>query len=64
MKKIFASKVTHWFHWYLAKDRVGHYAINSLLYSMLSKKYGKMYEKLISQLQMYAKVIRILSKGC
>ena len=30
---------------------------------MMREKYVKMYERFISQLQMYAKVIRILSKG-
>ena len=60
-KKIFAGKHNHWFHWYLSKDGIGHYAINSLYYFItLREKYVKMYEKFISQLQMYAKVIRIL----
>ena len=64
MKKIFASKLNHLYHWYLSKDGVGHYAINSLLYlTTLREKYVKMYEKFISQLKMYAKVIRVFLKG-
>ena len=50
--------INHWFHWYLSQDGVGHYAINSLLYlRTLREKYVKMYEKLISKLQMYARAI-------
>ena len=30
-EKLFAHKHNHWFHWYLSRDGVGHYAINSLL---------------------------------
>ena len=30
-KKIFARKIYHWFEWYLHKDGVCHYAINSIL---------------------------------
>ena len=49
---------------YLSQDWVGHYDINSLLYfRTLREKYVKMYEKFIVQLEMYAKAIRILSKG-
>ena len=29
--RLFAGKLDHWYHWYLSKDGVGHYAINSLL---------------------------------
>ena len=62
-EKIFAGKLDHWFHWYLSKEGIGHYAINSLLYlTMLKEKHVKINEKFISQLQMYAKAIRILSK--
>ena len=42
-EKLFASKLNHW---YLSKDGVGHYAINSLLFlTMTREKYVKMYEK-------------------
>ena len=52
-EKIFAGNLNPWFHWYLSKDGVGHYAISSLLYlTMFREKYVKMYEKIISQLQM------------
>ena len=41
-----------------------HYAINTLIYiTTLREKYVKMYEEFITQLCMYAKAIRILSKG-
>ena len=43
---------------------IGNYVINSLLiWTTTREKYVKMYERFIMQLQMYAKVIRILSKG-
>ena len=32
IEKLFAGKLNQWYHWYLSKDGVGHYAINSLLY--------------------------------
>ena len=63
-EKLFAGKLDSWYIWYLTKDAVGHYAINSLLYlRTLREKYVKMYEEFINQLCMYAKAIRILSKG-
>ena len=31
-KELFARKLDHWYHWYLSKDRVAHYALNPLLY--------------------------------
>ena len=56
-EKLFAS-------WYLSKDGVGHYAINSLLFLTTTRqKYVKMFARFISHLQMYAKAIRILLKG-
>ena len=36
--KIFASKLNHWFHWYLSKDGIGHYAINSLILNNIKEK--------------------------
>ena len=34
-----------------------------LFLTMTREKYVKMYERFINQLQMYAKVIRVLSRG-
>ena len=31
-ERLFAGNLNHWYHWYLSKDGVGHYTINSLLY--------------------------------
>ena len=43
---------------------VGHYAINSLLFLTTAReKYVKMYERFINEPKMYARAIRILSKG-
>ena len=62
--EIFADKLNNWYQWYLSKDGIGHYAINSLLYiTMMREKNVRMYEKFISQLWMYASVKRVLSKG-
>ena len=48
----------------VSEEGVEHYTINSLLYiTMLKEKYVRMYKKFISQLKMYANVIRTLSKG-
>ena len=39
---LFASKLNIWYHWYLSKDRVGNYAINSFLFlTMTREKYVK-----------------------
>ena len=63
-EKTFAGKLNHWFEWYLHKDGVGHYMINSVLFlTTIREKYVRMYERFIEQLKMYAKAIRILSKG-
>ena len=63
-EKPFASNLDSWYNWYLTKDGIGQYAINSLLYlRTLREKYVKMNEEFINQLCMYAKAIRILSKG-
>ena len=32
-EKLFASKLNPWDHWYLSRDRVGHYAINFLFFN-------------------------------
>ena len=43
---------------------IQHYMINSMLYlQMIKDKYIEMYNEFISQLQIYAKAVRILSKG-
>ena len=63
-EKLFVGKLTNWYQWYLSKDGVAHYAINSILYiTLLRKKYVKMYEIFKSKLKMYANVIKVLSKG-
>ena len=31
-EKTFAVKLNHWFEWYLHKEGVGHYVINSVLF--------------------------------
>ena len=63
-EKLFAGKIDDWCHWYLSENGVGHYAINLLLFLTTAReKYVKMYERFINQLKVYAKVIRILSKG-
>ena len=63
MKKLFASKLSLCYIWYLSKDGVGHYAINSVLFLTRREKCVKIYERFINQLQMYAKVMRIHLKG-
>ena len=63
-EKIFSGKIHHWFEWYLHKDGVGHYTINSILFLIaIREKYVRRYKQFLEQLQMYAKAIRILSKG-
>ena len=48
-EKLFAGKLNFWYHWYLSKDGVGHFAINSLLFlTMTNEKYAKMYERFIN----------------
>ena len=51
-EKLFASKLNFWYHWYLSKDRVGHYAINSLMFltTTTREKYVKMYKRFINQM--------------
>ena len=63
-KRTFVRKFNQWFELYLHQDGIGHYAINSILFlTMIREKYVRMYERFLEQLGMYAKVIRILSKG-
>ena len=60
-ERLFAGKLSSLFAWYLTKEEVNHYIINSLLYlRTLREKYVKMYEQFIMQLCMYAKVIKII----
>ena len=48
----------------LSKDDVEHYAINSFLYiTTLKEKYVKIYKNFISQLKMYANMIKSSFKG-
>ena len=43
-KKLFAGTLNYWYQWYLSKDGVQHYAINSLLYiTIMKEKYVRMY---------------------
>ena len=59
-EKLLAGKIDSWFLWYLSKDQVANYAINSLLLlTTIREKYVKMYERSINQLLMYARVIRL-----
>ena len=52
-KKIYAGKVHTWFQWYLSKDGVNYYVINSVLFlTMIREKYVRMYEEFIEQLKM------------
>ena len=52
-KKLFASKLSSWDTWYLNKDGISHYSINSLLYlGTIREKYVQMYKEFISQLCM------------
>ena len=62
-ERLFAGKLSASFTWYLTKEGVNDYAINSLLYlRTLREKYVKMYEEFILQLHMNAKVIRYYQK--
>ena len=62
--KLLAGKLSSSFTWYLTKEGVNHYVINSLLYQrMLRAKYIKMHGEFITHLCRYAKAIRILAKG-
>ena len=63
-EKLFVGKLIDWYEWYLTNGGVQHYTINFLLYiTTMREKYVRMYEKFISQLQMYSNAVRVLSKG-
>ena len=63
-KELLQGKLNQWFELYLHQDSAHHYPINSIMFlTSIKEKYVKMYERFLEQLKMYAKVIRILSKG-
>ena len=63
-EKLFAGKLIEWYNWYLSKNGISNYAIDSLLcLRTVREKYIHMYEVFISQLHMYEKAVGILSKG-
>ena len=63
-ERLFTGELSTAFIWYVNKNGVNHYAINSLLYlRTLREKYLKMYKEFILQLSMYAKAIRVPAKG-
>ena len=42
-EKPFVGKLNNWYQWYLSKDGIVHYAINSLLYiTTMGEKYVRM----------------------
>ena len=62
-EKLVTGKFNKWYQWYVSKNRAVHFALNLILYiTTLREKYDKIYENFISQLKMYANMIRILSK--
>ena len=65
-KSIFAGRISAAYEYYSqmhGKQGVQHYAINSMLYLRTIKdKYIVIYNEYISQLHIYAKVVRILAK--
>ena len=62
-ERLFVGKLGSSFTWYLNKDGVHHYAINTLSnLRTVREKYVIIYEEFLTQLHIYAKVIRILSK--
>ena len=63
-ERMFAGKYNQWLELYLHQDCVYHYVINSILFlTLIREKYGKMYERFLEQLRMYAKAIQILSRA-
>ena len=63
-EKLFTGELSTAYTWYVNKQGIQHYAIYSLLYLRMTRdKYIKMYEEFITQLCMYAKIIRILAKS-
>ena len=37
-ENLFVGKLNYWYHWYLSKDGVGHYAINSPVFNNDKRK--------------------------
>ena len=66
-EKLFAGQITMAYKYYsqmYGDHGIQHYAINSMLFLRTIKdKYIELYNEFISQLHIYAKVIRILAKG-
>ena len=63
-EKLFAGEHNIAYTWYVNKQGIQHYVINSLFYlRMVREKYVKMHKEFTLQLCMYAKVIRILAKA-
>ena len=66
-EKLFTGQLTAVYRWYInshSNQGVQYYAINSLLHlRMIKDKYVQMYNEFIKQLCLYAKAIRILTKG-
>ena len=61
---LFADKLNGQYQWYLTREGLEHYAINSPLYiTAMRERYIQIYEKFISQLKIYDNAIKILSKG-
>ena len=63
-EKTFAGKLHDWMEIYAQDEGVHNYAIHSVLFlTTVREKHVKMYERLIKELKLYSKVIRVLSKG-
>ena len=62
--KAFVGTINEQIQAYLNSKGVNHFAINSLLFlTTVREKCVKMYKRFIEQLKMYARAIRVLSKG-
>ena len=63
-EKAFVGTINEQIQAYLNLEGVNHFAINSLLFlTTVREKCVKMYKRFIEQLKMYARAIRVLSKG-
>ena len=66
-KSLFAGKTSVAYEYYLqvnGEHGIQHFAINLMLhFRTTNDKYIKIYNKLISQLHIYAKAVRILAKS-
>ena len=63
-ERTFTGKLNQCLELYLYQEGVGHYTINSILFlTLITEKYVKMYERFLEQMEMYSKMIRLLSKG-